>query len=284
MARTLRRGNRGTDVAELQADLNRYLSPNPALEVDGIFGRGTESAVRAFQQREGLSADGIAGSKTFAALERNAQRTGGSLNSSGGSQTSTTSGGAASGGGAAAPGGIPVIDTGEDLTPIRAEGLTTVLGECAVQIAMTQLHVREVPEGSNDGPQIQAYCRSANKTAPALWCMAFVYWCFGEAAARQGQTHPMAGVPDWAKIYVTGVYAWARDNGKLVDQPTRGDVFCVPGGPEGRTHRHTGIVTDVNGGTVSTVEGNTNNDGSDNGIGVFARTRTASRLDFFRLP
>jgi hypothetical protein len=162
--------------------------------------------------------------------------------------------------------------------------LTSAIAEAAVQIGLTQLHVREEPEGSNDGPHIQKYCRSAGKSAPALWCMAFVYWCFAEAAARVGGPHPMAGVPDWAKIYVTGVYSWAKGAGKTVETPIRGDVFCVPGGSEGRTHKHTGLVTEVSNGTVKTVEGNTNNDGSANGIGVFARVRSASRLDYFRLP
>lgn len=288
MARNLQRGSRGTDVAALQADLNRYLRPNPPLKVDGIFGGGTETAVRAFQRREGLSPDGVAGSKTFSALQRNAVSSGGGLNSSGGGASSTSGTPTSSGpvGNVNYPGNstIPVIDTGTDVTPIRTVGLTSTIAECAVQFGLTQLHVREVPEGSNDGPDIQKYCRSAGKSAPAMWCMAYVYWCFGEAATRLGEPHPMVGVPDWAKIYVTGVYAWARGAGKLVDEPVRGDVFCVPGGSEGRTHRHTGIITDVNGGTLKTIEGNTNNNGSSNGIGVFALTRTSSRLDFFRLP
>ncbi|MEV5116705.1 peptidoglycan-binding protein [Peribacillus frigoritolerans] len=36
--------------------------------MDGIFGSGTEIAVKAFQRVNGLSADGIAGENTFAKL------------------------------------------------------------------------------------------------------------------------------------------------------------------------------------------------------------------------
>lgn len=286
MPRNLRRGNRGTDVAQLQADLNRFLSPMPLLKVDGDFGRNTDGAVRAFQRREGLGADGIVGPKTYRALQRNALNvSNGGMSYVGGGGMSTPGDDITTGGGMCyLDGTMDPLPGGVDNTPIVTDGLTSEMAELAVQIALTQTHVREQPEGSNDGPDIQKYCRSAGKSAPALWCMAFVYWAFSEASSRLGKPHPMLGVPDWAKIYVTGVYAWARENGKTVKKPARGDVFCVPGGTEGRTHKHTGIVTEVNGDTVRTIEGNTNNDGSSNGIGVFARTRTASRLDFFRLP
>ena len=38
------------------------------LSVDGAYGAGTASAVRTFQNRKGLAADGITGPDTFAAL------------------------------------------------------------------------------------------------------------------------------------------------------------------------------------------------------------------------
>jgi len=55
----------GSDVRELQEKL-AGLSLD--LEVDGVFGPGTERAVKAYQQRNGLVADGIAGAATRSAL------------------------------------------------------------------------------------------------------------------------------------------------------------------------------------------------------------------------
>ena len=62
---TLRCGTKGDLVVQLQ----RLLSKDGSnLEIDGIFGPGTQSAVRAFQKRHGLVVDGIVGPKTWGAL------------------------------------------------------------------------------------------------------------------------------------------------------------------------------------------------------------------------
>ena len=64
--RMLRRGSEGAAVELLQLALDRAgFGP---LETDGIFGPATEAALRRFQQREGLAADGVAGPLSFGAL------------------------------------------------------------------------------------------------------------------------------------------------------------------------------------------------------------------------
>ncbi|MEP7008487.1 MAG: N-acetylmuramoyl-L-alanine amidase [Sphingomonas bacterium] len=57
----LRRGAKGALVKEMQAMLG--------LPQDGIFGPNTEAKVRAFQQAQRLSADGVVGAKSWAALD-----------------------------------------------------------------------------------------------------------------------------------------------------------------------------------------------------------------------
>ena len=66
--RTLRRGSQGDDVAELQEMLNAR--GYDCGKVDGIFGKGTEAAVKAFQRDNGLTVDGVVGRNTWAALEK----------------------------------------------------------------------------------------------------------------------------------------------------------------------------------------------------------------------
>jgi len=66
---TLKRGSRGEFVTLLQTTLiNRGYDVGP-LGADGDFGRCTQAAVVAFQQANGLEADGIVGRRTWAALD-----------------------------------------------------------------------------------------------------------------------------------------------------------------------------------------------------------------------
>lgn len=62
----LRKGSSGTQVKNLQKDLN-YVTKS-GLAVDGEFGAKTDSAVRSFQKKCGLSVDGIYGSKSKAKM------------------------------------------------------------------------------------------------------------------------------------------------------------------------------------------------------------------------
>jgi outer membrane protein OmpA-like peptidoglycan-associated protein len=60
--------NTATYVRWLQQALNQILGLR--LKIDGANGPQTRSAIRSFQQRQGLTVDGIVGSKTDAALKR----------------------------------------------------------------------------------------------------------------------------------------------------------------------------------------------------------------------
>lgn len=65
-AAVYRQGSRGTEVRTIQTKLKRwgYYSGS----VDGIYGKQTTSAVVSFQKKNGLTADGVCGEKTLAAL------------------------------------------------------------------------------------------------------------------------------------------------------------------------------------------------------------------------
>lgn len=63
----LQQGSRGDDVRAVQQRLNAL---GNHLETDGVFGPATHQAVAAFQKKAGLTADGIVGPQTWAALWR----------------------------------------------------------------------------------------------------------------------------------------------------------------------------------------------------------------------
>ncbi|MCM1042908.1 MAG: peptidoglycan-binding protein [Corallococcus sp.] len=63
---TLRQGSRGTYVKYMQSKLESKLYPVGS--IDGIFGNATLSALKQFQEENGLNPDGIAGPLTWAKL------------------------------------------------------------------------------------------------------------------------------------------------------------------------------------------------------------------------
>ncbi|MDP8977658.1 MAG: peptidoglycan-binding protein [Actinomycetota bacterium] len=66
MPRLIRPGDRGPQVRDVQQRLARLVEP--ALAVDGWFGPLTVQAVRRFQRRRGLEADGVVGAETWREL------------------------------------------------------------------------------------------------------------------------------------------------------------------------------------------------------------------------
>jgi len=65
----LRQGSRGGEVKELQRRLKNWGYYSGA--VDGVYGKQTVEAVKYFQRKNGLVADGVAGKSTFEALGMN---------------------------------------------------------------------------------------------------------------------------------------------------------------------------------------------------------------------
>ena len=59
-------GSRGDEVRQIQTKLKRWGYYNGS--IDGIYGTQTQSAVKWFQSKNGLTVDGIAGPKTLAAM------------------------------------------------------------------------------------------------------------------------------------------------------------------------------------------------------------------------
>lgn len=220
------------DTAIVRAIQTRLIAlGDTALKMDGIFGQKTKSAVKLFQSlhRDKFGAPLVADGKV----------------------------GALTWEALFGPNTVPQSDTPE----------STCLKE-VIKVALSQVGVMEDPVGSNTGRMVNQYLASTGTPPGNYWCAAFVYWCFREASSHVGQTNPLvktAGCLDhWNRT--TGKKILAADALNKPSLIQSGSIFIVDhGGGRG----HTGIVQKVEGGFLTTIEGNSNPDGSNNGIGVF---------------
>lgn len=225
-------------VTAVQRRLGERGTPVP--KVNGIFDAKTRSAVRLFQARfpdrrgAPLVVDGKVGPLTWEALFGTAQ------------------------------------------VPAASKPVDALLG-ASLTAAVREIGVLEEPPGSNRGARVDQYLRAAGLDPTRghfAWCAAFVYWCFGQGARDLRRANPLvrtAGVLDhWRRAGAAG--AKRIVTAEATDDPGRirpGMIFVMDsGGGAG----HTGLVERVEGGWLVTVEGNTNDDGSREGIGVFRRT------------
>lgn len=88
LAASYRQGDSGSAVTTIQTKLKRWgYFDGP---VDGVYGSKTTKAVRSFQQKNGLTADGVAGPATLKALgmEQTSQNSGNSQTGSSGGNAS----------------------------------------------------------------------------------------------------------------------------------------------------------------------------------------------------
>ena len=136
----------------------------------------------------------------------------------------------------------------------------------ALQTAITQIGQQEKPLGSNWGEPVRSYLKSVGISFPASWCMAFVYWCFD--TEKPNPAFRSGGV----------LSCWNNSKDKRVSVPLPGDVFILD---FGKGLGHTGFVESVDGLYIHTIEGNTNDTGSREGIEVCRRKRPISKMKGF---
>jgi len=147
--------------------------------------------------------------------------------------------------------------------------MSSLLSKKALEIAITQIDQDEKPHGSNWGEPVKTYLASVNIDFPASWCMAFIYWCFSEASKQlkvSNTAYKSAGVlKTWNNVlrrYKTST-------------PLIGSVFIMD---HGEGLGHTGIVEKFDDEYVYTIEGNTNDTGSREGIEVCRKQRLRSTI------
>ena len=159
--------------------------------------------------------------------------------------------------------------------------IPTQLARCAVDIARTQIGVREHPRNSNGGKEVEKYLRAVNFGPGYAWCAAFVYWCLQEASSQVGVPNSCARV---AGVLAQWNHAQARRLQRVSAVTAKEDPSLVKPGMVfvidcGGGLGHTGFVTSIQGALLSTIEGNTDASKSREGGGVYSLTRKVGEIN-----
>ena len=132
------------------------------------------------------------------------------------------------------------------------------------QIYSSQIGIIE-NGGANRGKEVAQYLASTGLGPGYPWCAAFVSWCYQQA---QVDAPHSAWVPTY---FAKGkmIYLRSKFQSKV---PETGDVFSIWYSHLGRP-AHIGFVDKWGENWIITVEGNTNEGGLREGIGVFKKRR-----------
>jgi hypothetical protein len=210
------------------------------LVIDGDFGPATEAAVRAFQGREQLQPTGVVTPSTFEEL---------------------------------------VAPMRAAMQPIASNG--EPLGDLVLEYATQHLkaHPREIG-GENCGPWVRLYMKG-NEGPAWPWCAGFVCYCLDQACTSLGISMPIT-----ASVSCDWLAASAKERGLFLSESAVADRTAIPPGSVFLNRRtptdwvHTGIVVKAERDFFTTIEGNTNDEGSREGFEVCARVRGYEKKDF----
>lgn len=148
--------------------------------------------------------------------------------------------------------------------------------EETLNVARSQIGQKEVPKGSNRGPMVTQYQRVTGYTFDVPWCLCFLYWCAEQAARNLGSSNPLLRTGDCDTIL-----RWGRERDIVFTEPKVGDFGLVMASETDATHIF--VVEKITGAKMTTIEGNTNNDGSREGYAVLRRSRNlAPRYRYLR--
>ena len=143
------------------------------------------------------------------------------------------------------------------------------------QLRVSEIYSKEIGvrerTGNNDGQRVEEYLRSCNLKKGNPWCAAFVTWTFKQAKVDAiVSAYSPSWFPNKSTIYTR------RSKGNKT--PQKADVFGIYFSNKGRI-AHVGFI-DVweDNSYCITVEGNTNDEGSREGDGVYRKRRLKSQI------
>lgn len=149
-------------------------------------------------------------------------------------------------------------------------------------VAYAKQHLKARPRevgGENRGPWVRLYM-DGNEGAEFRWCAGFACFVLNQACTTQGVPLPIT-----PSVSCDSLAASAKIKGLFVGEAAATPTLIRPGSLflSRRTSEdwtHVGIVVLVSDETFSTIEGNTNDEGSAEGYEVCSRTRGYGSKDF----
>jgi hypothetical protein len=219
------------------------------VDTDGVYGPITEKVVRLFQQSCGLNADGIVGPKTYVELTR------------------------------------PMINAFTRIPNIN--NIRPLI------VAYSEQHLANHPVelyNANKGPWVRAYMDGIDGI-DRPWCMGFVQTIMDQSFSTLGKNFTDV-MPRTVGCDVLGDYGGKSKqlipNAALRANPglaKSGDAFLIAKGGDAYGWVHTGIVTEIEGNFLHTIEGNSNETGSPEGFEAVRRVRdfSVNKIDIYSI-
>ncbi|MBD1434382.1 CHAP domain-containing protein [Sphingobacterium sp. DN00404] len=123
-----------------------------------------------------------------------------------------------------------------------------------INIARQEIGVREAT-GNNDGDRVEEYLRYTGLGKGYAWCSAFVSWCYGQAGLAEPRN-------PWSPALFPNARTYCRSDAcrrsPMLMQINPVDIFGIYGQRHRRIN-HVGLVKDIQGKYLITIEGNSNN-------------------------
>lgn len=244
--RPVRRGDRGMKARRIQEWLTFHQF---ATTIDDDFGEATERCVLKFQESKNLPETGIVDEATWQEL---------------------------------------ISPLAKALVPVRPAG-DDGLPEVIFRIAKQHLvqHPIELG-GDNRGAWVRVYL-GGNEGREWKWCAGFITFVMKQACMVLERPTPIPGSYSCDSLAYqareAGLFVRGRDleEGRIQwSSLGTAQIFLVRNTSTDWTH--TGFSFEGQGKTFSTIEGNTNDEGSNNGYEVCQSVRAVSGKDFIRFP
>ena len=140
-----------------------------------------------------------------------------------------------------------------------------------VDRALAEVGIKESPPNSNNVKYNTVYYGKPVHGASYPWCCTFVWWVLSSCGVKVPKTASCMAMADYFK-----------KNGRWHTSPQPGDLVFFHFKTNTRWTNHVGIVVEVKGNEIKTVEGNTSINSDDNGGAVMLRKRSSNIVGYGR--